>query len=109
MFRRLVAAGRTLAQGLLQLLYPGACWTCGRPLPPEQAHFCASCRAALTADPYPTCPRCAATVGPFVHLEGGCTHCRSSSFAFERVLRLGPYDGLLRDAILRMKHAAGEG
>jgi ComF family protein len=30
-------------------------------------------------------------------------------FAFERVVRLGPYDGILREAILRLKNLAGEG
>jgi ComF family protein len=30
-------------------------------------------------------------------------------FHFESVLRLGPYDGLLRDVVLRLKHANGEG
>jgi ComF family protein len=29
-------------------------------------------------------------------------------FHFDRVLRLGPYDGLLREAILRLKYAPGE-
>jgi ComF family protein len=48
-------------------------------------------------------------VGPHVALDGGCVRCRDESFAFERVLRLGPYEGLLREVILRMKHAAGEG
>src|SRR5205085_1670837 len=30
-------------------------------------------------------------------------------FAFESVLRLGPYDGVLRDLVLRLKHHSGEG
>jgi ComF family protein len=98
-----------LGRGLLHLLYPGACGVCGRPLPPDQADFCAACRTALTTDPDTICPRCAGTVGPYTHLDGGCTACRNLSFAFERVLRLGPYDGVLREAILRLKHASGEG
>jgi ComF family protein len=100
-----------LRRGLLQLLYPGLCGACGTPLPPEQDHFCASCRAALTTDPFPTCPRCAGTVGPFAlaTLEDGCTQCRAAAFRFERVLRLGPYDDLLREVILRLKHFSGDG
>jgi ComF family protein len=101
---------RELGRGLLQLLYPGICSVCGVSLPPEQDRFCVSCRAALTTDPFSSCPRCAATVGPFAlaTLQGGCTHCRSTSFRFERVVRLGPYDGLLRDVILRLKHLQGD-
>jgi ComF family protein len=95
--------GRELARGLLHLLYPGVCGGCGCLLPPEQADFCTACRAALTTDPFPTCPRCAGTVGPYTHLDGGCTACRDVSFAFQSVLRLGPYDGVLREVILRMK------
>src|SRR5262249_12622444 len=38
-----------------------------------------------------------------------CTHCRSAAFHFEAVLRLGVYEGLLREVVLRLKHASGEG
>src|SRR5206468_658598 len=69
--------------------------------------FCDSCRTALTDDPHPQCPRCAASVGPFAQ---GCVHCRGLSFPFDQVVRLGPYrEGHpLREVILRMKHASGE-
>jgi ComF family protein len=99
---------RTLTQGLLQLLYPATCWACGRLLP-EPAPFCADCRQALTGDTSPTCPRCSSTVGPFADVRGGCPRCRYLSYAFEGVQRLGPYEGLLKEVILRLKHAAGEG
>jgi ComF family protein len=101
---------RELGRGLLQLLYPGICSVCGVSLPPEQDRFCVSCRAALTTDPFSSCPRCAATIGPFAlaTLQDGCTYCRGKSFRFERVMRLGPYDGLLRDVILRLKHLQGD-
>jgi ComF family protein len=48
-------------------------------------------------------------VGPFAAVDRGCPRCRDSVFHFESVCRLAPYDGLLRELILRMKHAAGEG
>jgi ComF family protein len=94
---------------LIHLLYPGVCGVCQRPLPPERPHFCEACRNTLTRDPFPTCPRCAGNVGPFVPLDSGCTHCRDEAFPFERVLRLGPYEGLLRDVILRLKHVSHDG
>jgi ComF family protein len=99
----------SLLRGFLHLLYPGVCSVCARPLPPDVDHFCADCRSVLTSDAEPTCPRCAATVGPFVHLPGSCTHCRNAAFHFDTVLRLGVYDGLLREVVLRLKHASGEG
>jgi ComF family protein len=106
---RLQALGRDLAVGFLQILYPNTCHFCGRLLPTEQAHFCEPCQAELTADPHPACRRCASTVGPYSHTENGCPRCRTERYAFERVLRLGPYEGLLREAVLRLKHEAGSG
>lgn len=105
---RLQALGRDLARGLLQIVYPGLCVVCGDDLPPEQDHFCTPCRGALLDDPLPSCPRCAATVGPFADVAAGCTHCRDEAFAFERVLRLGPYEGPRREVVLSMKRRDGE-
>ena len=93
----LTGLGRDLARGLLQLLYPGVCAACNQALPESDRDFCTICRTALATDPHLACPRCAATIGPFVSLEGGCISCREYAFQFDSVLRLGPYDGLLRD------------
>jgi ComF family protein len=102
------SAGREIAQGLLQLLYPAQCVFCAVPLAHGPNPVCQTCIEALTVDPYATCPRCAATVGPFAFTETGCPSCRNVSFVFERTLRLGPYDGLLRETVLRLKHQSGE-
>ena len=101
-------AGRLLVGGLLDLVYPRTCSACGRSLAERPGPFCDACRAALTGDPHSVCPRCAATVGPFTLLDGGCSRCRSEVYHFERAFRLGPYDGLLRELILRLKHESGE-
>lgn len=106
---RLAAAGRELWGGLLQLVYPGCCLQCGAALPPGEAHFCGRCREALFTDPLPYCPRCAGTVGPFAVIDGRCASCRSEPFYFDRALRLGPYQGVLREVVLRIKGALGEG
>jgi ComF family protein len=81
---------------------------CYTPLPPGAGPFCADCRKALSADPRPQCPRCAASVGPFAAVADGCPLCRGTSFAFHKVTRLGPYEGRLREVVLRMKRASGE-
>jgi ComF family protein len=109
----------TLLRGFLDLLYPPACAVCAGPLPATAGSpglrivcgteaICPSCRGELTGDSRPTCPWCAANVGPFAHVERGCSLCRDEGFPFERVVRLGPYDGRLRDVVLRLKHALGE-
>jgi len=108
MLRQLGGLGRELSQGLLALVYPGVCWACGGSLPPDTRHFCGTCRARLTSDPHPTCPRCSSSVGPHANLDGGCLACRNDKFHFDGVRRLGPYEGLLRELILRMKQASGE-
>jgi ComF family protein len=106
--RHLLGAGRRLTDGLLHLVYPGCCHACGA-VAPGVTDFCPPCRATLLTDPYPCCPRCAATVGPFAILDGRCARCRNESLAFDTALRVGPYDGPLRDLILRLKHHTGEG
>jgi len=108
MLRGLANLGRELVSGLLQLIYPGRCPACGASAVAGDGGLCARCRAALTADPDAACPRCGATVGPFALIEGGCSRCRQSRFHFDAVLRLGPYEGLLREVVLRLKHHSGE-
>jgi ComF family protein len=111
MWQLVAGAGRALAQGVAELLYPPACLLCGRPpanLTGPAAHFCPACRDALTTDPHDSCPRCALTVGPFSNVADGCPHCRKESLGFAAARRLGPYDGLLREVVLRMKHHTGE-
>jgi ComF family protein len=104
----LLNLSRDVLRGLVQLVYPGSCLACAVPLPDEPGRFCAACRSALTTDPQPSCPHCGCTVGPFVDTSAGCPECREVNYHFERVLRLGPYDGILRELILRMKQAGGD-
>lgn len=97
-----------MLQGLIRLLYPPACWVCGNLAPERTPLLCPRCIAELTHDPHPTCPRCSSTIGPYSNVANGCPACRNESFAFDRVFRLGPYEGRLREVVLRMKHPSGE-
>ncbi len=106
---RLTALGRDLLVGARDLVYPGHCMLCGRSLPPNLEHFCGVCRLDVFTDPHEVCPRCAGTVGPFGAVAGRCGACREEAFAFERAMRLGAYEGLLREVILRLKHRTAEG
>jgi ComF family protein len=107
--RSLKLAVATLANGFRRLIYPDICWVCSGPLGDGATSLCAACAHSLTHDPHPTCPRCSSTIGPFINLEQGCPACRKESFAFDQAIRMGPYEGLLRDVVLRMKHPPGEG
>jgi ComF family protein len=99
---------RLLGDGLLQLVYPAVCQICLEPPGSSHQRFCSNCRASLEADRFSFCWRCGSSVGPHEDLTGGCVRCRSVSFHFSRVIRLGVYEGLLRDVVLRMKSQAGE-
>ena len=101
-----------LAQGLAQLIFPSSCLICEVPEAEERPFrhgLCTECLRAVQEDARPACPRCGVTVGPHTSVPDGCAGCRNASFAFETVIRLGPYEGRLRDAVLRMKSAPGEG
>jgi ComF family protein len=104
----IISSLRHLGQGLLHLVYPNACWVCQAALAPEKDPLCPACEATLTADPHATCPRCASTVGPYTASVTGCIHCRHDKFHFDRAVRLGPYEGRLREVILRMKYRKEE-
>src|SRR5262245_2319343 len=115
LWQRIAEAGRALAGGLVELIYPSACLLCGSP--PRRdgdragvtaGPFCTACRTSLVSDPHPACPRCAFTVGPFADVEGGCVRCRGERFAFTAAVRLGPYDGLLHAVVLRLKQPGSE-
>jgi ComF family protein len=98
-----------LARGMLDIVYPNLCWICRQPMPSEQRGFCRVCHQALFTDPRPSCPHCAATVGPHANVESGCVACRDQGFAFDGAFRIGPYEGPLREVILRTKNAHAEG
>jgi ComF family protein len=99
---------RTLADGLVRLVYPPLCWGCDAMLRGAERHFCDRCKGEIVSDPHETCPRCSSTVGPFTHAEDGCPFCRGKGFAFTRAVRLGTYEGLRRELVLRMKGPGGE-
>ncbi|MGQ0634294.1 MAG: ComF family protein [Planctomycetaceae bacterium] len=100
-----------LARAAADFVYPPACRLCDAEFaPPEQPPppFCETCRAELEKSHGPACVRCGATVGPHLDPHRRCMYCRNESFAFERVVRLGVYDGLLRTACLRAKQQGAE-
>jgi predicted amidophosphoribosyltransferase len=59
------------------------------------------------------CARCGQTVGLFEALAvpgespaGACSHCAPSTVPWNRVVRMGAYEGVLRDCILEVKFSA---
>lgn len=101
-----------ILRGIGQLVFPNPCLICDRietDSSPFRHGLCNDCRCAISPDGDLACPRCAITVGPHSDLSGGCSECRGESLGFDGALRLGPYEGELRNAILRVKSIRGEG
>jgi ComF family protein len=71
--------------------------------------FCCVCQQELFTDAKAACSHCAATIGPHGSPDGHCQFCRGAGFAFDAAVRLGEYDGLLRQVVLRLKDWRGEG
>jgi ComF family protein len=105
---RLFEAAGGLLRGLLDLACPPGCLLCQQQGPVEGC-FCPGCAQAVLRDPGLACPRCARTVGPFAAVEDGCSRCRSEPWYFDAALRLGPYEGARREAIVRLKYPHNEG
>jgi ComF family protein len=103
-----LATCRDTLRGVVDLLYPPSCRFCGAATAGGVRPFCTPCEAALTEDPFATCPRCGSSIGPYALLEDGCSRCRDDRFRFDAVIRLGRYRDTLREAVIRSKHSAEE-
>ncbi|MBX7104601.1 MAG: double zinc ribbon domain-containing protein [Gemmataceae bacterium] len=93
---------RDVARGLLDLAFPPVCRLCAVPLA-RGGDLCPPCRDELLLDPYSTCPRCGSSLGAGVVPAAKCADCRGESYAFDRVYRVGRYEGRRRELILRAK------
>ena len=93
----------------LDFVYPPECLLCGNEIGAGNPSFCKTCRSEMKSRFMTECVRCGAPVGSFANLTSGCGQCRRESFAFDRVVRLGVYDGKMRLACLRAKSAGGSG
>jgi ComF family protein len=102
---RLVSAVKNVWWGLADLLLPGVCGGCGRGAP-QAGGLCQGCGVKLLERvSLPYCPRCGATLGPYIPVyPGGCSACPNPLPRFSRVIRLGPYAPPLRGAIRELKY-----
>lgn len=92
--------------GLFDFFLPPACAYClERHDPPNPDYFCVACLGQILPLEHPRCPRCAL---PYPADAGTDHHCQTclgeKQKTFEDVTAVGPYDGLLRDAIHRFKY-----
>jgi len=83
---------RTIAGGLLDLVYPRHCADCGVSLHQTSDLFlCASCWSLIPDVPEDACPRCARR-GRFSRADS-CPFCEKRSFGFDAAVAAAAYDG----------------
>jgi ComF family protein len=99
---------RRCAAALGDLVYPRVCALCDTALPDGEVGdgLCGPCAEELRDKARDWCRRCGASVGPY---SSGppCYWCGDRHYHFDGVCRLGAYEGLRRDACLKMKGAGG--
>lgn len=109
--RRSHEIGREFFGSCVDLLYPPQCANCEADLPcqPGKTLLCHQCCRQLLASRGPSCRRCGHR-GTTATSDGqqACFHCRSQRLTFDSVTTLGPYQGELRSALLRMKRPRNE-
>jgi len=97
--------------GVIELIFPNSCLICetaAGQTEPFRHGLCTACYGAVTNDPHEMCLRCGQTVGPHSAGSDRCAGCKTMAFGFHSVIRLGRYDGRLREAVIRMKVSGGE-
>jgi ComF family protein len=102
-------AAAEVGKSLLRLVYPPQCVLCSVDLP--AAHdglmLCVGCRECLSPPVAGWCGRCGAPLNTVAAASDQCPLCVGQSFAWERVVALGRYQGELGSAVRRTKTAKG--
>ncbi len=96
-----------------RFVYPDYCPRCGADHDEESSRFsdgprfCNSCRDEIAPVIRSGCVRCGAPVGPYLDTSKGCAFCHSDQLHFETAIRLGVYEGAMREVCLQAKVASG--
>jgi len=90
------------------LLVPPRCADCNTLLPDAEdgLMLCGNCRGELGPEDWASCSGCGSTLRRGLANTDTCDWCRSAGLKFDGVISLGPYQGRLRKAVLRMKRVS---
>lgn len=107
---------RYLGSSLSDTLLPRSCQACSQPLSANDNQLCPLCWRSLLAIFYAGdlsaqtaigrgtyCPRCGASLGAFTDSKDGCNRCRNFTFNYQRLARVGLYQGPLAEMIRALK------
>lgn len=100
---------RSFLGEILDVLLPRVCHLCRRATPNGQDPFCKSCAESFEPFPPPFCAFCgrpvpASSPGSESLVCTTCLHCPRPPCPGSRVRCVGPYEGNLREAVLRLKY-----
>jgi len=87
---------RDIYSGIMDLIYPPHCVTCGDA---GDGYFCPKCAEKVTLIIPPVCRKCGTPCESYT-----CEQCRDREYAFECARSAGVFDGVLRDAIHALKY-----
>ncbi len=110
MAARIAHTLRTGAGCLLDFVYPPHCAVCRAPVDSVDRPLCSSCCDEIVRPPANRCPRCSCPRNHPSPGDGGsgpndCPQCGNWPQAIERALVLGPFAGVLREAVHAIKFA----
>ncbi|MEO1496134.1 MAG: double zinc ribbon domain-containing protein [Planctomycetota bacterium] len=101
---------RAAVAALSDVVVPPRCLACGGAVGPA-ADWCDACAADLRTPERAVCRRCATPLPqastPTTAGADDCPVCREVSWAFDGVVALGVYTGVLRELLLEAKRPAG--
>lgn len=101
--------GRQGVGRVAELLFPPACATCGAGLAEGQsARICENCLDQFAEFQPPFCSGCGASVPVPLAVGITCGHCDGRRPRYQSAVALGPYEGLLRERLLKAKKPHGE-
>ena len=88
----------------LELLFPHTCPVCSQPVPDSRDTLCPQCWLELQENlQTPACPTCGHSVGPYAVIENRCHRCQRTRPYVTRTVRVGEYDGPLRQLVLALE------
>lgn len=104
MVERAARLPRRFARGTLELLCPSCCMVCRREIPASRDILCPDCWAQLRENLQTRyCPVCGHNTGLYALIDGRCHRCQNRRPQVSHVVRVGEYDGILRQLILLFK------
>jgi ComF family protein len=73
----------------------------------NEQHLCKDCTKQIPCIHAACCPRCGATLGPYITAtpQEGCSACRGKSFYFDTLTFITYYNGVIKTLIHKFKYA----